>query len=115
MEHTIDIQNNIAYVKIAGNQNEAEAKKFVENADIAIKKSGDQKINAIVNLLESGLSDYKGLMIYKTFLEDNRLGKIAFVVTNPAVEGLTKLATTAKESDVGFFETQENAKKWVSN
>src|SRR3989344_5757147 len=98
MKHTITIgSNNIAHVKIIGNGDANVAKEFVTTADKFLDKYSEGKINAIVDMLESGTSDYAGIKIYRDFLKDERLGKIAFVIKNLVILAFVKIATEFKK------------------
>lgn len=114
MRHTITIEDDgIAHVKIIGDGDAAVAREFVETAYALFDKEPNKKFDAIVDMLESGTSDYEGIKIYRDFLGSARIGRVAFIIKDPIVLALVRVATEFKK-DAKFFETTEEAKAWLS-
>lgn len=115
MRHTITLGNDgIVYVKIIGSGDVVVAREFVKAAQSLFDKYPDKKFEAVVDMLESGTSDYEGIKIYRDFLKSDRLGRVAFVIRDPIVTALVKTATEFK-NDAGFFDSVENARLWLVN
>lgn len=112
MQHTIELLNDTtALVCIIGDGDDQVAQEFVDLAEQRFQENGNKKLNAIVDMTESGDSTYKGILIYRDFFNDTRLGKIIFVAPTPAIKTLIKVATTGKAKDVSFADSVEEAKK----
>ncbi len=113
MRHTITIdENEIAHVKIIGDGDVNVAREFVTAAEKLFKQHPGKNFCGIVDMLESGTSDYDGIKIYREFLKNKRLRKVAFVITNPVIKAFVKIATEFKK-DVEFFETTKEAEDWI--
>lgn len=118
MKHqiTLDPDTNIAYVKIVGFGDEEVAREFVTKANNVLTANYDEKVNCIIDMTDSGESTLSGIDIYRKFIADERLGKLAFVKTSPVVKVLVQLATQKKDTDqVKFFDTQEEAESWIKS
>ncbi|MCL5017370.1 MAG: hypothetical protein M1155_01765 [Patescibacteria group bacterium] len=84
MKHTITVEDNgNMYIKIIGDGDAAVAKEFVDTAYALFDKYPGKRFNGIVDMLESGTSDYEGIKIYRDFLKSDRIGKVAFVIKDP--------------------------------
>lgn len=116
MKHqiTLDPETNIAYVKIVGFGDDEVAREFVNKANNVLIANQDKRVNCIIDMSDSGESTLAGIEVYKKFIADERLGKLAFVRTGAIVRALVQLATQKKDPDqVNFFDTEEEAKAWI--
>lgn len=114
MRHTITIgKDGIAYAKIIGDGDANIAKEFVAAANAIFDKYPNKKISAIVDMLESGTSDYQGIKIYKDFLKNGQIGKIAFIIKNPVIMAFVKIATEFKK-EYKVFDSMEKARDWIN-
>jgi hypothetical protein len=113
--HSFDIKGGIVYVKIIGDGDTQSAKQFIKDAEDIFGQYPDQKFNAIVDMLESGYSDYGGMKIYRDFIKDERILKLAFVLKDKVVETLVKIVTDERKSPTAFFKTIGEAEIWIKN
>jgi len=111
--HTIKFENGIAYVKIVGSGDENVARQFVSDTEKIFEDNPNVTINALVDMLDSGFSNYEGIKVYRNFLKTDRLGKIAFVLNNEVIEAFVKLACTDREKETKYFHNAEDAKEWL--
>ena len=113
MQHTIKIGGDgIAYVNIIGYGDAKVAEEFVAQADKILSARQGGNLDAIVVMTQSGTSDYQGIKIYQGFLKDERLGKIAFIISNEVIKAFTRLAI-GRRKEVKFCDSVEEAKKWI--
>lgn len=114
MKHTIEVnQEGIAYVNIVGDGDAQVARDFVDKAEHELSKYKGDTVDAIVDMSESGDSDYEGIRIYQGFFKTPKLGKIAFVNCSEALKVLVTLAVKLKKHDVNFFNNAQDALTWI--
>lgn len=114
MQHTIEIgEDGVAYVNIIGDGDVNTAREFVERAETIFDEHPGAVFDAVVDMTQSGLSDYKGVEVYRVFLQDERLGKLAFVIKNDIVKTFVQLALQKRERETEFFTSIDAAKQWI--
>lgn len=112
--HTIEIgEDGIAHVEIIGDGDTAIAEKFVADAELLFEQHPNIAINAVVNMSKSGFSNLGGIDVYRDFLKNERLNKIAFVGTNIGVKAMIELATSDRTKPTEFFGDEESAMNWI--
>jgi len=69
--HSITIdESGLAHVTIVGNGDEKDAQSFVDDAQKVFKQHPYKRVDALVDMSESGYSNYQGIEIYNEFLKE---------------------------------------------
>ena len=113
MHHTIEIKNDRAYVTIIGDGDSQIATQFVQDAEQALNDHPNTSFDVIVDMTQSGMSDYAGIKVYKNFLKEAPLKKIAFVIDDELITSLVKVAVPQREEETRYFKTLEEAEEWL--
>ena len=116
MKHSIEIKDDgFAYVTIIGDGDAVVAQEFVDTAEKIFNEHNNIQVDALVDMTESGYSTYDGIEIYKKFLKDDRLKRIAFVIPDSAVAILVRMAIGDRERETKIFSTRPEAESWLKH
>jgi len=116
MKHRLHLQEDgIVYVKIIGDGDAETAHEFVRAAERLLMDHRGRKLDAIIDMSESGTSDYEGIKIYRVLFKNPLIGRLAFVQVSESIKVLVVLAIKLKKpNDVKFFETKAAAQEWLN-
>lgn len=106
-------KDNIVYATPIGNIDEKIARTFQQHI-FEYANRIDGKINSLVDLSNSGIPSAKARKIGKDALNHEKVGKPAFYGLNPVTKMLASFAMgKAKNKNMRFFKTKEEALKWL--
>ena len=106
-------EDNILYHTVVGDVDEKTAAAFKE-ADLTIRSKVKGKVNILIDLTRAEKLDPEARKIGKERLEDEGIGKVAFLGLHPvAIVTASFVMEIAKKRDIRFFRKMEEALDWL--
>jgi len=106
-------EDNILYHTVVGDVDEKMAAAFKE-ADLTIRSKVKGKVNILIDLTRAEKLAPEARKIGKERLEDEGIGKVAFLGLHPvAIVIASFVMEVAEKRDIRFFRKMEEALEWL--
>jgi hypothetical protein len=106
-------EDNIIYATPKGDIDEITAIELRENI-IKLANMVDGRVNSVIDLNKIGRPSIRARMIGKDAFEHEKVGKVAFYGLHPVAKMLASFAMgAARNNDMRFFKTKEEALDWM--
>jgi len=118
MKYNIKIgEDKIARVVISGDSILGSTKKFISEAENLLANFKGERLPVVIFILGLSFADYSSVLAYRKFLNNKKLGKMAFIIKNPQIVELVKIIIKDKYKDkvkkIDFFNTEKDAIVWI--
>ena len=115
MKHAVEVgHDNHIHARFIGDSSEADANEFRAATLALLDQQPDTVFDVLVDMTEAGTSPPAALKIYAGLMQNPHLNKIAFINAAAIPRAFANMAINfAHKSEVQFFETVEEAEKWL--